>query len=60
MIAITPVKENNQPCGLTVSAGINSRETPVGKPLLNKGGSSQEMKYVWNYSSAVGMLSYIQ
>ena len=45
---------------LTVSIILKSRETPAGKPLLNKGKSNQERKGVCNYRTAVGVLSYLQ
>ena len=46
--------------GLTVSKSLKSRDTPAGKQLLHKYKSSLGRKYVWNYRSAVGMLSYLQ
>lgn len=37
----------------------NSRETPVGKPLLHKDLEGKPRKHTWNYRAAVGMLSYL-
>ena len=45
--------------GLTDSESLKSRETPAGKPLLNKYKSSPGKTFVWNYRSVVGMLSYL-
>ena len=36
-----------------------SRETPVGKPLLNKDLNGSQRKHQWVYRGAVGMLSYL-
>ena len=35
------------------------RETPVGKPLLNKDLNGTPRNYEWNYQAAVGMLNYL-
>ena len=45
---------------LTESASLKSRETHSGKPLLDKDESSRKRKFVWNYTAAVSMLSYLQ
>ena len=44
---------------LEVSASLKASETPSGKPLLHKDRSSLGRKCVWNYISAVCMLSYL-
>ena len=44
----------------TVSVSLNSINKPNVKQLLHKDDSSQEIKCVWNYISAVGMLSYLK
>eukprot|EP00956_Cyclotella_meneghiniana_P014305 scaffold21378_cov23-Cyclotella_meneghiniana.AAC.2 len=38
----------------------NTKNTPVGKPLLNKDLSGKPRKLKWKYRTAVGMLSYLQ
>ena len=43
--------------GLILSASLKSRETPAGKPLLNKEEYILGSKLVWNYKAEVGMLS---
>jgi hypothetical protein len=37
----------------------NKRETPVGKPLLNKDLNGVPRKYIWEYRGAIGMLTYL-
>ena len=37
----------------------NERETPVGKPLLNKDLNGVPRKYTWEYRAAIGMLTYL-
>jgi hypothetical protein len=37
----------------------NKRETPVGKPLLNKDLNGFPHKYTWEYCGAIGMLTYL-
>ncbi len=37
----------------------NERETPVGKPLLNKDLNGVPRKYTWEYCGAIGMLAYL-
>ncbi len=37
----------------------NERETPVGKPLLNKKLNRIPCKYTWEYCCAIGMLTYL-
>jgi len=37
----------------------NERETPVGKPLLNKDLNGVPRKYTWEYRGAIGMLTYL-
>jgi hypothetical protein len=36
----------------------NERETPVGKPLLNKDLNGVPCKYTWEYCGAIVMLTY--
>jgi hypothetical protein len=38
----------------------NTKNTPVGKPVLNKDLSGKPRKLKWKYRTAVGMLSYLQ
>lgn len=38
---------------------MNSRDTPAGKPLLNKDLNGEQRRHTWNYRSAVGMLNYL-
>ena len=35
------------------------RDTPVGKPLLNKDLDGRPRKHLWLYQGAVGMMSYL-
>ena len=37
----------------------SERDTPVGKPLLNKDLKGVPRKYSWNYRGAIGMLTYL-
>jgi hypothetical protein len=37
----------------------NERDTPVGKPLLNKDLNGVPCKYTWEYRRAIGMLTYL-
>jgi hypothetical protein len=39
---------------------FNTKVTPVGKPLLNKDLAGKPCKLMWKYSTAVGMLTYLQ
>ena len=38
---------------------MNGRDTPVGKPLLNKDLNGTARKHKWNYRSVIGMLGYL-
>ena len=42
------------------SVNCNPKNTPVGKPLLNKDLDGKPRKKDWNYRTAVGMLTYLQ
>ena len=42
------------------SVNCNPKNTPVGKPLLNKDLHGKPRKKDWNYRTAVGMLTYLQ
>ena len=46
--------------GLTVSKGLKSRETPVGKQLLHKYKSILVRKCICNYRAAVVVLRYFR
>ncbi len=37
----------------------NERDTPVGKPLLNKDLNGVPCKYMWEYRGVIGMLTYL-
>jgi hypothetical protein len=37
----------------------NERDTPVGKPLLNKDLNGVPRKYTWEYRAVIGMLTYL-
>ena len=38
----------------------NAKSTPVGKPLLHKDISGKPRKEIWNYCTAVGIMTYLQ
>jgi hypothetical protein len=39
---------------------INTKTTPVGKPILNKDLEGKPQKKDWKYCTAIGMLAYLQ
>ena len=41
-------------------AEYNTKNTPVGKPVLSKDLEGKPRKLKWKYRTAVGMLSYLQ
>ena len=43
-----------------MQAEMNSRNTPVIKPLLHKDLEGLPRKHQWNYRQAIGMLMYLQ
>ena len=47
-------------CALGINDGkTNEKQTPVGKPLLNKDLNGVARKYDWNYRGVIGMLTYL-
>ena len=46
--------------GLTVSTSLKRKETPIGKPFINKDSSGIARKGIWNYRGAVGIISCLQ
>ena len=45
---------------LELDEKVNSKSTPVSKPLLHKDKEAEPRVNKWNYRAAVGMLNYLQ